>query len=474
MKYEENLAHLFSFGEDFFLLDVNSGSIHQISEAAYRLVVLWREAACSLAALPALLQQAQARLSHGFSPEVGIADIEEICEGLEGLVKEGQLLSRAPGLEDYSPPQDYVVKALCLHVAHDCNLRCRYCFAGAGAFGGDRSLMSFAIGKQALDFLFDASGHRQNVEVDYFGGEPLMNFAVVKKLVLYGEKESRRRGKTLRQTLTTNGVLLQGDALDFLNSHDVALVLSLDGRPESHDKMRPTVGGQGSYQTVLPHLMDAVASRGGENYFIRGTYTGENKDFFLDVLHMVESGFRHISVEPVVAMPGETFAFREEDLPALLAQYESLARFMQTKKEEGEPFSFFHFQMDLDRGPCLPKRLSGCGAGCDYLAVSPEGALYPCHQFVGNKDFVMGDVGAGVLKPEIGKGFRESHVLAKEACRSCWARFYCSGGCHANAWNLHHDLHKPFALGCALEKKRLECAIWLIAKEADVFETRTG
>ncbi|MCL1805838.1 MAG: thioether cross-link-forming SCIFF peptide maturase, partial [Clostridiales bacterium] len=395
------------------------------------------------------------------------ADILEICGGLEELAGEGLLMSDAPELEGYKPQADRVIKALCLHVAHDCNLRCRYCFAGAGAFGGDRSLMPLDTGKKALDFLFDASGSREHVEVDYFGGEPLLNFPVVKELILYGEEESRRRGKVLKQTLTTNGVLLQGDVLDFLDRHEVALVLSLDGRREVNDRMRPAVGGSGSYDVILPHFREAVDKREGGNYYLRGTYTRYNQDFFQDVRHMVEAGYDMVSVEPVVAGPDEDYAFRREDLPELYRQYEELARYYLDRARAGKPFTFFHFNLDLDRGPCLPKRLSGCGAGFEYLAVTPEGALYPCHQFAGNADFAMGDVFGGITKPVVGDRFRESHVLTKEKCRGCWARFYCSGGCHANAWNFNRDLREPYALGCELEKKRLECAIWIKAMETE-------
>jgi len=307
--------------------------------------------------------------------------------------------------------------------------------------------------------------------VDYFGGEPLMNFPVVKKLILYGMEESRRRGKVLKQTLTTNAVLLDGETTAFLNRHDVALVLSLDGRREVNDRMRPTAGGQGSYDMILPRIRDAVDSRGGENYYLRGTYTRFNKDFFEDVRSMAEVGFTMLSVEPVVAGLREEYAFRQEDLPELFDQYERLARYYLEKKEAGSPFAFFHFNLDLNRGPCLPKRLSGCGAGHEYLAVSPQGALYPCHQFMGLEEFAMGDVEAGVTKPETGALFRGNHVLAKEKCRSCWARFYCSGGCHANAWHFNRDLAEPYALGCELEKKRLECALWIKVKEAEEVET---
>ncbi len=467
MKFAENLTHVFTFGEDHILLDVNSGIVHQLSPLAYEMVQFWRQSGCDLEELPASSNLAAALSAKAIDGSQDIAgDIKEVCQGLAELAAAGMLMSEAPELESYRFPKDYVVKALCLHVAHDCNLRCRYCFAGTGAFGGDRSLMSLETGKKALDFLFQASGSRKHVEIDYFGGEPLMNFPVVKELILYGEAESRRRGKELKQTLTTNGLLLQGQVLDFLNEHDIALVLSLDGRKEVNDRMRPSIGGQGSYDVILPHFKETVEARGGDNYYLRGTYTRFNKDFYEDIRHMVESGFVLVSVEPVVAQPQEDYAFHEEDLPELFRQYDELARYYVERARAGKPFTFFHFNLDLNHGPCLPKRLSGCGAGHEYLAVAPEGTLYPCHQFVGNPDFAVGNVDKGIEKPSIGNNFRECHVLAKEKCRGCWARFYCSGGCHANAWNFNHDLKEPYDLGCELEKKRLECAIWIKAKEA--------
>ena len=452
------------------MLDVNSGAVHQLSPLARQIVDFWRQSGCDLSELPILWKQMQIETT-GIPDAISTdADLTEIREDLEELIREGLLMSSAPELEGYQFPREQVLKSICLHAAHDCNLRCRYCFAGAGAFGGDRSLMSLETGKKALDFLFDASGSIQHVEVDYFGGEPLMNFPVVRELILYGEAESARRGKVLKQTLTTNGVLLNKEVLDFLNLHDVALVLSLDGRREVHDRMRPTAGGQGSYDIVLPHFKNTIESRNGENYYLRGTYTGYNKDFFNDVRHMVESGFRSVSVEPVVAQPGDAYALLQSDLPELFAQYEELARYYVECEKAGKPFLFFHFLLDLDRGPCLPKRLSGCGAGYAYMAVTPDGVLYPCHQFAGIPEFALGDVEYGVRKPEIGENFRESHVLAKEKCSACWARFYCSGGCHANAWNFNRNLKEPYAIGCELEKKRLECAIWIKAVTGPVTE----
>ncbi len=463
MKFKENRIHYFSFDQENIIIDINSGLVHSVSTLVYEFVDQWRQSGCELAAVPSLLYW-QKNSGESADP----SELQEIASEINEMIRDGSLMSEAPELEGFRMPEDHVVKALCLHVAHDCNLRCRYCFAGTGAFGGDRSLMSYEVGKAALDFLFDASGKRQHIEVDYFGGEPLMNFDVVKKLVLYGRDESKRRGKVLKQTLTTNGVLLAGEILDFLNREDVALVLSLDGRKEVHDRMRPSANDKGSYDVIMPHLHAAAASRQWDNYYVRGTFTRYNKDFFEDIRHMLDAGFDLVSEEPVVAPPEEPYAFKEEDLPELYEQYEKLARFYIERQKAGKPFLFFHFNLDLDRGPCLPKRLSGCGAGREYLAVAPEGTLYPCHQFVGNPDFAVGHVRSGITKPEIGKIFGEAHVLEKEKCRNCWARFYCSGGCHANAWNFNKDLKKPYDLGCELEKKRLECAMWIQVKQQDL------
>lgn len=459
MKYEPNLIHYFQMDDDYIVLDINSGLIHQVSPLVIEVIQQWENNGCDLVAVPALPVWQNRE-------DVDLSEVAEIVAELNELAEAGGFMSKAPELDNYVMPEDYVVKALCLHVAHDCNLRCQYCFADGGAFGGDRTIMDFATGKKALDFLFKASGKRKHIEVDYFGGEPLMNFAVVKKLIEYGRDESKRLGKVLKQTLTTNGVLLEGEILDFLNQEDVALVLSLDGRKSCHDRMRPAANGKGSYDVVLPKLKVAVASRNFDNYYLRGTFTRYNCDFFEDVKHLLEEGFDLLSEEPVVTSPDKPYALTKEDLPVLYEQYEKLARFYVQRRQEGKPFLFFHFNLDLDRGPCLPKRLSGCGAGHEYLAVAPDGSLYPCHQFVGQPEFKVGHVDTGVEKPEIGRAFRETHALAKEECRQCWARFYCSGGCHANAWHANQDIKKPYEMGCLLEKKRLECAIWIQTKLA--------
>ncbi len=458
MIYISDRVHIFTFDSENILLDIHSGAIHLLSPLAYHIVCLWRDSGADLEDLASFYD-----ISASDIPGASATESLEIISALKDLADEGLLMSGADELRDYQFPRDQVIKAICLHAAHDCNLRCEYCFAGEGAFGGDRSLMSFETGKRALDFLFNASGSRVHVEVDYFGGEPLMNFDVVRRLIIYGEEESGRRGKVLTQTLTTNGVLLSDEAIAFLNARNVSLVLSLDGRPETHDRVRPTIGGRGSYDIVAPRIKAASRSGNGSSYYIRGTYTGYNKDFFEDARHLIEEGFSRISLEPVVAPPEARYAIREEDLPELYRQYESLARYYVNKWKQGEPFSFFHFNLDLEGGPCLPKRLSGCGAGYEYVAISPDGSIYPCHQFVGVSDFLMGNAREGISNPDIGDLFRDSNLTRKSKCAVCWARYYCGGGCHANAYNHNRDLKEPYAIGCELEKKRLELAMWIKA-----------
>lgn len=358
-----------------------------------------------------------------------------------------------------------VVKALCLHIAHDCNLACKYCFAEEGEYHGKRELMSFEVGKKALDFLIANSGDRKNLEVDFFGGEPLMNFEVVKQLVEYGRSIEEKNNKKFRFTLTTNGVLLNDEILEFANKEMGNLVLSIDGRKEIHDLMRPKRGGQGSYDEVLPKFIKAAESRNQMNYYVRGTYTRNNLDFCKDVCHLADLGFEQISVEPVVAEPSEDYAIREEDVDTLLKQYDDLVVEMAKRKKEGKAFNFFHFMIDLSGGPCVAKRLSGCGSGTEYLAVTPSGDLYPCHQFVGNKEFLLGNVEDGITNTEKRDEFKLCNVYAKESCSTCFAKFYCSGGCAANSYNFSGDINGTYEIGCKLQRKRVECAIALKALE---------
>lgn len=396
-------------------------------------------------------------------------DIEEAYNEVKELIEEERLFTDdiyKDFVMDFKK-RTTVVKALCLHIAHDCNLACKYCFADEGEYHGKRELMSYEVGKKALDFLVANSGSRTNLEVDFFGGEPLMNFEVVKQLVKYGRSLEEPNNKKFRFTLTTNGVLLDDDILEFANKEMSNLVLSLDGRKEVHDLMRPKRGGQGSYDTVVPKFIKAAESRNQMNYYVRGTYTRNNLDFAKDVIHMADLGFEQISVEPVVADKSESYAIREEDIDTLIKQYDELTAEMIKRKKEGKPFNFFHFMIDLSGGPCVAKRLSGCGSGTEYLAVSPSGELYPCHQFMGMKDFLLGNVDEGVIRTDIRDEFKLCNVYAKEKCKNCFAKFYCSGGCAANSYNFSGSINGTYEIGCELQKKRIECAIALKALEFD-------
>lgn len=450
-QYDFSLIHKFAIEDTYLVLDINSGAVHTLSKEAWDFLAAWEKAGGDWERI---------------TPPEGLSDEDfaGIKAAFAELVAAGALFSQNEVQENFEPRDEKIVKALCLHVAHDCNLRCKYCFAGTGPFGADRSLMDAKTGKKALDFLFAASGARQHVEVDYFGGEPLLNFAVAKELVKYGKEKARETGKTLKQTLTTNAVLLNEEIIDYLNREGLYLILSIDGRPEVHDKMRPLTGGQGSFALVDRKISEFVKKQQAGTYYVRGTYTHFNLDFCADILYLVDHGYDRLSLEPVVASPEQEYALREEDLPVLKQQYALLAQKWLQYYEQGKPFQFFHFNIDLNKGPCLLKRLSGCGAGNEYLAVSPAGDLYPCHQFMENKEFLMGNVFTGVQNESLRQTFRKAHVFNKEKCRNCWARFFCSGGCHANAYNFHRDLLQPYELGCELQKTRLEYGIYLQVK----------
>lgn len=449
------MVHQFKNNGYNILLDVSSGAIHVVDDVVYDVVMLWES-----------LNQEEI-----FDKLKGRYDGEELSEAIEevaALVKEGELFTKDQ-YEDYVlefKKRPTVVKALCLHIAHDCNLACKYCFAEEGEYHGRRALMSFEVGKEALDFLIANSGSRRNLEVDFFGGEPTLNFQVVKDLVAYGREQEKIHNKNFRFTLTTNGVLLNDEIMEFANKEMANVVLSIDGRKEVNDNMRPFRGGQGSYDVIVPKFLKFAESRNQENYYVRGTFTHHNLNFSKDVLHLADLGFKQISVEPVVAKETESYAIKEEDLPRLLEEYDILAAEMAKRKKEGNPFTFFHFMIDLEGGPCVAKRLSGCGSGTEYLAVTPWGDFYPCHQFVGNEDFCMGNVKTGITRTDIRDSFKSCNVYAKEKCRECFARFYCSGGCAANSYNFHGDIHNAYSIGCELEKKRVECAIMLKAAEA--------
>ncbi|MCD8133217.1 MAG: thioether cross-link-forming SCIFF peptide maturase [Clostridiales bacterium] len=437
------------------VLDVNSGAVHVVDDLSYEMISLYEDHSG---------EEIMALLSSSYPQQ----EISEAYEEIQELVREGQLFTEDE-YESYImdfQKRPTVVKALCLHIAHDCNLSCRYCFAQEGEYHGDRELMSFEVGRQALDFLIENSGRRRNLEVDFFGGEPLMNWQVVKDLVAYGREQEKLHDKNFRFTLTTNGVLLNDEIMEFANREMSNVVLSIDGRKEVNDHMRPFRGGQGSYDRIVPKFQRFAKSRHQDRYYVRGTYTHYNLDFSEDVLHLADLGFQQISVEPVVAEDSQAYALREEDLPKLFSEYDKLAAEMVRRHREGRDFNFFHFMIDLEGGPCVAKRLSGCGSGTEYLAVTPWGDLYPCHQFVGNEDFLMGNVRDGVTRTDLRDEFKSCNVYSKEKCRDCFARFYCSGGCAANSWHFHGDINAAYEIGCELQKKRIECAIMIKAAEA--------
>ena len=395
--------------------------------------------------------------------------MRDLLEAVAELTAAGQLFTQDV-YESYIgevKERKTVVKALCLHIAHDCNLACKYCFAEEGEYHGRRALMSLEVGKKALDFLVENSGKRRNLEVDFFGGEPLMNWQVVKDLVAYGRELEKTNDKHFRFTLTTNGVLLNDEVQEFVNKEMDNVVLSLDGRKEVNDRMRPFRNGKGSYDLIVPKFQKLAESRNQEKYYIRGTFTRENLDFSEDVLHFADLGFEQISIEPVVGEDTDPYAIRKEDLPKIFAEYDKLAKIMVDREREGRGFTFFHFMLDLEGGPCVAKRLSGCGSGTEYLAVTPWGDLYPCHQFVGQEEFLLGNVEEGVTKPEIPEEFRGCSVYSKDSCRNCFARFYCSGGCMANSYKFHHTINDTYEVSCEMERRRVECAIMIKAALAD-------
>ena len=431
-------------------MDVNSGAVHVVDDLVYQLVPLLEPLVKEKKDKGEILDFVKAQ-QLPYTEEETAEAVDEILL----LAQEGQLYTEDiyENYIDSFKNRETVVKALCLHIAHDCNLACRYCFAEEGEYHGRRAIMSYEVGKKALDFLVANSGNRTNLEVDFFGGEPLMNWEVVKQLVAYGRSLEEEHHKKFRFTITTNGVLLNDEILEFVNKEMGNMVLSIDGRKEVHDRMRPHRGGQGSYDEIVPKFKKAAESRGQMNYYVRGTYTHYNTDFAKDVLHLADLGFKQISVEPVVAPETEDYAIREEDLPQLLAQYDELAEEMIKRRKEGNGFNFFHFMIDLEGGPCVAKRLSGCGSGTEYLAVTPWGDLYPCHQFVGNEDFLMGNVDEGVLRTDIRDEFKQCNVYAKEKCKDCFAKFYCSGGCAANSYNFTGNVNGSYDIGCELQRK---------------------
>ena len=437
------------------VLDICSGSVHAVDEVAYDAISMYGQAS---------REEIIEKLEEKYKDKEGVTreELEECLDDIDQLRREGRLFSEdsyEPMAETLKKKTSGVVKALCLHIAHVCNLNCSYCFASQGKYHGDRAVMSFEVGKRALDFLVENSKGRRNLEVDFFGGEPLMNFEVVKQLVEYARGIEKEKGKNFRFTLTTNGVLIDDDVIDFANREMSNVVLSLDGRREVHDRFRVDYNGVGSYDKIVPKFKQLVEARGGKNYYMRGTFTHHNPDFLEDIKAMLDLGFTELSMEPVVCAEGEPSALTAEDLPILCEQYEQLARLMIERHREGRPFTFYHYMIDLKGGPCIYKRISGCGSGTEYMAVTPWGDLYPCHQFVGEERFRLGDIYTGVTNTEIQHEFADCNLYSRPECRDCWARLYCSGGCAANSYHSTGSVRGIYKYGCELFKKRMECAI---------------
>ena len=446
------MIHQYKLGGYNIVLDVCSGSVHVVDDIAYDIIGLF-EAHSREAILARMAEQ---------YPEASREELCECYDQVAALRDAGKLFAPdtfAPMAGELKQRTSGVVKALCLHVAHTCNLNCAYCFASQGKYHGERAVMSYEVGKRALDFLIENSGTRRNLEVDFFGGEPLMNFDVVKRLVAYARSIEREKGKNFRFTLTTNGLLIDDDVIEFANRECANVVLSLDGRKEIHDAYRVDYAGKGSWDRIVPKFQRLVAARGGKNYYMRGTFTHANPDFLKDIRVMLDLGFNGLSMEPVVCAEGDPAALTREDLPVVLRQYEELAELMIQRRREGRPFTFYHYMIDLTGGPCIYKRISGCGSGTEYMAVTPWGDLYPCHQFVGEERFRLGDIWKGVENAPVQAEFAACNVYARPECRDCWARLYCSGGCAANAWHATGSVTGVYKYGCELFKKRMECAI---------------
>lgn len=448
------MIHQFQLHGYNIVLDVCSGSVHAVDQVAYDIIALYENN-------PKDQVVAQVFAKH---QDLGVTfdEVVECYDQVTELANEGKLFTPdvfEPIAGQLKQKTAGVVKALCLHIAHTCNLNCSYCFASQGKYHGERALMSFETGKRALDFLVENSGGRTNLEVDFFGGEPLMNFDVVKQLVAYARSIEKQAGKKFRFTLTTNGVLIDDDVIDFANKEMSNVVLSLDGRKEVHDRFRVDYAGKGSWEKIVPKFQKLVQARGGANYYMRGTFTHHNPDFLKDIQTMLDLGFNELSMEPVVCAKGDPSELTEDDLPIVLDQYEKLAELMMKRDAEGKPFTFYHYMIDLAGGPCIYKRISGCGSGTEYMAVTPWGDLYPCHQFVGDEKFKLGDIYNGVSNTAIQNEFMQCNVYAHPECRDCWARLYCSGGCAANAYHSTGSITGVYEYGCKLFRKRMECAI---------------
>ena len=456
------MVHQYKLNGYNIVLDTCSGSVHTVDEVAYDIIALYKEKTED-----EIVREIGEKYAH--LPEITPEEIRGCISDVRALEEAGKLFS----VDEFeSLAFDYknnsrVIKALCLHVAHTCNLNCSYCFASQGKYQGDRALMSFETGKRAFDFLIENSGTRRNLEVDFFGGEPLMNWEVVKQLVAYARSIEKEKGKNFRFTLTTNGVLIDDEVIEFANKEMSNVVLSLDGRKEVHDRFRVDYSGKGSYDRILPKFRKLVDSREGKNYYMRGTFTHNNVDFTKDIFHMADLGFTELSMEPVVSKQDDPCALTKEDMPKLFEQYEILAKEMLKRKKEGRPFTFYHYMLDLKNGPCIYKRITGCGSGTEYMAVTPWGDLYPCHQFVGDEEYCLGNIYDGVTNTACQDKFRRCNAYAREDCRDCWAKLYCSGGCAANAYHATGSIEGVYEQGCELFRKRIECAVMMQVAEAE-------
>ncbi len=447
------MIHQFKLNGYNIVLDVFSGSVHVVDDVAYDIIAMYKNSSKNKITKEILDKY----------PNLKKLDIDECLSDIKELEDKGKLFSEdvyADLAFDFKKKNTYI-KALCLHIAHTCNLNCEYCFASQGKYHGERALMSIEVGKRAIDFLIENSGKRHNLEVDFFGGEPLMNFDVVKGIVEYARSIEKEHNKNFRFTLTTNGVLLDDDVIDFANKECHNVVLSLDGRKEVHDRLRKTSNGKGSYDTIVPKFKHFVERRGNKGYYVRGTFTHNNTDFINDIFHMADLGFTELSMEPVVCSPNDPYALTYDDLPIIYEQYEILAKEMLKREKEGNPITFYHYMIDLTGGPCIYKRISGCGSGSEYFAVTPWGDLYPCHQFVGDENYLMGDIWKGVTNIEKQNEFKLCNAYARQECKDCWAKLYCSGGCAANAYHATGSINGVYEYGCKLFKKRMECAIMM-------------
>lgn len=442
------MIHIFNIKDLYFAVDTNSGLVHAVEKIIYDLLMneIFKD---------------ENKYSELYS-EYGEDSVLEALSEIQYLIDNKMLYTEEIKYENKIKP---VIKAMCLNMTHDCNLRCEYCFASQGTYNGEKAFLSFETGKKAFDYLVKSSGNRRNLEVDFFGGEPLMNFDTIKKLVDYGRSLEKEYNKHFRFTVTTNGVLLNEEKINYINENMDNVVLSIDGRKETNDRMRKTINGKGSYDLIIDNYKKFIVKRGNKDYFVRGTYTSNNLDFCEDIIHMRESGFDKISVEPVVAKPDEKYALKEEHVEILKKEYEKLAEyFIQSNNDKNKRFQFFHFNIELDGGPCIYKRSIGCGAGTEYVAVTPAGELYPCHQFIGTEEFIIGNVDEGITNQVVVDKFKNISVNDKPVCRNCWAKYFCSGGCHANAYNFNKDFSIPYDVGCELEKKRVECSIYIKTK----------